>query len=237
MCVFTCHVSSRSKALTYHPSSLADFSSECRSTLSPKWHGEQSPAEGREMDVKQPTASSLAGEDHLSSPSSPGRPALAGSVTPAGPPVLPPPECLMFTVNRLALPASLTKEAPGEGEGLRSLSPEKGRASLMREAGTGHPPGERPSPHTQNHLSGAASFLKAPYLHPRSGEPPGGNGRTCEHIRVPRTEVEAPPSWASTSEGHRVTPGKLHTVFPQAKAGPSGPEQSQPASLIPVERL
>ena len=156
MCVFTCHVSSRSKALTYHPSSLADFSSECRSTLSPKWHGEQSPAEGREMDVQQPTASSLAGEDHLSSPSGPGlSPALAGSVTPAGTPVLPPPECLMLTVNRCALPASLTTEAPGEGEGLRSLRPEKERASRMREAGKGHPPGERPHTHTHRTISQA----------------------------------------------------------------------------------
>ena len=125
----------------------------------------------------------------------------------------------------------------GRGRDSDLSAQRRGQASRMREAGTGHPPGERPSPDTQNHLLGAATFLKAPYLHPRSREPPGGNSRTCEPIRVPRSEVEAPPSRASTSEGHRETSGRLHTVFPQAKAGPSGPEQSQPASLIPVERL
>lgn len=122
MCMFTCCISNRSRALTHHPSFLVDFSSECRSTLSPKWHGEQSPAEGRELDVQQPTTSSLAGEDHLSSPSSPGlRPALAGGVTPAGSPVLPPPRVSHVHCEQVC-PACLSHKGGSRGGGGTQIS-------------------------------------------------------------------------------------------------------------------
>lgn len=174
---------------------------------------------------------SLAGEDHLSSPSGPGlSPALAGSVTPAGPPVLPPPECLMLTVNRCALPASLTTEAPGEGRDSRSLRPEKGLTSRMRGGGE-RSSTRRETPHTHTHRTISQAL-------PPSSRPP----TFTQGAVSPRRETAEPvnplgPQGLGQALPHRPPPlratecpGRLHTVFPQAKAGPSGP-RTKPACI------
>lgn len=124
--------------------------------LSPKWHGEHPSAKGREMDVQLPTASSLAGEDHLSSPSSPGlRPAPAGGVIPDGPPVLPPPRVSHVHCEQVC-PACLSHKGGSRGrEGTQISQPREGAKPhrWRRRGQVIHQ--ERDPPHTHRTISQA----------------------------------------------------------------------------------